>query len=146
MGNETLEDLQTFGRLDLELGVELNIDAKREAAAAVDIWLFDGIVEKLPGGYDEGELSPTIRRFENSKVFREIWCVLVGCSSIRIKRLSVQSHGNPRGAWSRSGRPSRELSCPTSIPRQSTVLPSSSGGNKRSAAAAAGDGRSSTRV
>jgi aarF domain-containing kinase len=75
------------------LGGELNIDAKPEAAAAVGMWLFDGTIEKLPGGYDKGELSPNLP-IRELKSFRKIWCVLVGCSSIWIKGLSVQSHGN----------------------------------------------------
>ena len=29
-----------------------------EAPAVVGLWLFDGSVETLPGGYDKGELSP----------------------------------------------------------------------------------------
>jgi len=44
------------GKLALELGVELKEDAQPEAAAALGIWLFDGTVKKLPGGY-EGEMS-----------------------------------------------------------------------------------------
>jgi aarF domain-containing kinase len=40
------------------LGVELNIDAKPEAGAAVGVWLFDGTVEKLRGSFDKGELIP----------------------------------------------------------------------------------------
>ena len=56
------DDLEKIGNLALELGVELNENAKDEAAAAIAMWLFDGNVETLPGGYDKGELS------ENSPV------------------------------------------------------------------------------
>jgi aarF domain-containing kinase len=43
----------------LNLNVELKEGAKPEAAgAAIAMWLFDGKVEKLPGGCDIGELSP----------------------------------------------------------------------------------------
>ena len=49
------EDLEKIGKLALELGVELNDDAKPEAAAAVGMWLFDGTIEQLPGGYDSGK-------------------------------------------------------------------------------------------
>ena len=52
------EDLETIGNLALELGVELREDAKPEGPAAVAMWLFDGSVKDLPGGYDYGELSP----------------------------------------------------------------------------------------
>jgi aarF domain-containing kinase len=80
------DDLEKIGNLALELGVELNENAKDEAAAAIAMWLFDGNVETLPGGYDKGELS------ENSPV-KEIKSfpqdlVLVGRSSILIKGLS----------------------------------------------------------
>lgn len=51
-------DADLVGKLSLELGVELNKNAPPEAAAAVGIWLFDGSVQELPGGYDMGELSP----------------------------------------------------------------------------------------
>jgi aarF domain-containing kinase len=55
------EDLAKIGNLALELGVEIKEDAQDEAAAAVAMWLFDGSVEVLPGGYDLGKfilLSP----------------------------------------------------------------------------------------
>ena len=51
-------DLEKIGKLALELGVELREDAKPEGPAAVAMWLFDGSVKELPGGYDYGELSP----------------------------------------------------------------------------------------
>lgn len=52
------DDLKKIGDLALELGVEFKPEAKEEAQAAVAMWLFDGSVENLPGGYDKGELSP----------------------------------------------------------------------------------------
>lgn len=85
-GDESPEDLKTVGRLALELGVELNDDAKDEAAAAVGMWLFDGSVTKLPGGYDMGELSPNSPVKELKSFPQDL--VLVGRSTILIKGLS----------------------------------------------------------
>lgn len=79
-------DQKLVGDLALELGVELNDSAKEEAAAAVGIWLFDGMVDKLPGGYDKGELSPNSPVRELKSFPQEL--VLVGRSSILIKGLS----------------------------------------------------------
>lgn len=79
-------DLEMIGNLALELGVELNDDAKEEAAAAVAMWLFDGSVETLPGGYDKGELSPNSPVKELKSFPQDL--VLVGRSSILIKGLS----------------------------------------------------------
>jgi hypothetical protein len=70
----------------LELGVELNEDAQDEAAAAVAMWLFDGSTEKLPGGYDLGELSPNSPVKELKSFPQDL--VLVGRSSILIKGIS----------------------------------------------------------
>jgi len=80
------EDLEKIGKLALELGVELNEDAKDEAAAAVAMWLFDGSVENLPGGYDKGELSPNSPLKELKSFPQDL--VLVGRSTILIKGLS----------------------------------------------------------
>ena len=80
------DDVDLVGKLALELGVELNADAKPEAAAAVGIWLFDGSVEELPGGYDKGELSPNSPVKELKSFPQDL--VLVGRSSILIKGLS----------------------------------------------------------
>jgi aarF domain-containing kinase len=85
-GDERPEDLAEVGRLALELGVELKDDAKDEAAAAVGMWLFDGSVTKLPGGYDTGELSPNSPVKELKSFPQDL--VLVGRSSILIKGLS----------------------------------------------------------
>jgi predicted unusual protein kinase regulating ubiquinone biosynthesis (AarF/ABC1/UbiB family) len=61
-------------------------DAKDEAAAAVGMWLFDGSTQKLPGGYDLGELSPNSPVKELKSFPQDL--VLVGRSSILIKGLS----------------------------------------------------------
>lgn len=79
-------DLETIGNLALELGVVLNDDAQDEAAAAVAMWLFDGSVETLPGGYEKGELSPNSPVKELKSFPQDL--VLVGRSSILIKGLS----------------------------------------------------------
>mmetsp|Transcript_18398 Transcript_18398/g.51073 ORF Transcript_18398/g.51073 Transcript_18398/m.51073 type:complete len:183 (-) Transcript_18398:361-909(-) len=86
VGDERPEDLDKIGKLALELGVELNDDAADEAAAAVAMWLFDGSIEKLPGGYDLGELSPNSPVKELQSFPQDL--VLVGRSSILIKGLS----------------------------------------------------------
>merc|ERR1712127_653668 len=80
------EDLDKIGTLALELGVELADDAPQEGPAAVAMWLFDGSVENLPGGYDKGELSPN-SPVKALKSFPQD-LVLVGRSSILIKGLA----------------------------------------------------------
>lgn len=85
-GDDRPEDLERIGNLALELGVVLNEDAKKEAAAAVGMWLFDGSTQKLPGGYDLGELSPNSPVKELKSFPQDL--VLVGRSSILIKGLS----------------------------------------------------------
>jgi predicted unusual protein kinase regulating ubiquinone biosynthesis (AarF/ABC1/UbiB family) len=86
VGDDRPEDLERIGNLALELGVELNADAKDEAAAAVAMWLFDGSTEVLPGGYDLGELSPNSPVKELKSFPQDL--VLVGRSSILIKGIS----------------------------------------------------------
>ena len=86
VGDDRPEDLERIGNLALQLGVELNEDAKEEAAAAVGMWLFDGSTEKLPGGYDLGELSPNSPVKELKSFPQDL--VLVGRASILIKGLS----------------------------------------------------------
>jgi hypothetical protein len=86
VGDDRPEDLEKIGNLALELGVELNEDAQDEAAAAVAMWLFDGSTEKLPGGYDLGELSPNSPVKELKSFPQDL--VLVGRSSILIKGIS----------------------------------------------------------
>jgi aarF domain-containing kinase len=80
------EDADLVGRLALELGVELKESAKPEAAAAIGIWLFDGTVDELPGGYDKGELDPNSPVKELKSFPQDL--VLVGRASILIKALS----------------------------------------------------------
>ncbi|KAG7368184.1 ABC1 family-domain containing protein [Nitzschia inconspicua] len=87
-GDERPEDLEKIGNLALELGVELNEDAKDEAPAAVAMWLFDGSTEVLPGGYDLGELSPNSPVKELKSFPQDL--VLVGRSSILIKGISAR--------------------------------------------------------
>jgi predicted unusual protein kinase regulating ubiquinone biosynthesis (AarF/ABC1/UbiB family) len=87
-GDDRPEDLKTIGNLALELGVELNDDAKEEAPAAVGMWLFDGTTEVLPGGYDLGELSPNSPVKELKSFPQDL--VLVGRSSILIKGISAR--------------------------------------------------------
>lgn len=86
ISDDNPDDLATIGDLALELGVEINEDAKDEAAAAVAMWLFDASVETLPGGYDKGELSPNSPVKELKSFPQDL--VLVGRSSILIKGLS----------------------------------------------------------
>jgi predicted unusual protein kinase regulating ubiquinone biosynthesis (AarF/ABC1/UbiB family) len=80
------DDMELVGKLSLELGVELNANAKPEAAAAIGIWLFDGTVTELPGGYDMGELSMNSPVRELKSFPQDL--VLVGRSTILIKGLS----------------------------------------------------------
>ncbi|GMI35727.1 hypothetical protein TeGR_g12357 [Tetraparma gracilis] len=80
------EDLKKIGDLALELGVELREDAKPEGPAAVAMWLFDGSVEELPGGYDKGELSPNSPVKELKSFPQDL--VLVGRSTVLLKGLS----------------------------------------------------------
>lgn len=80
------EDYDKIGKLALELGVEINPDAKKEAAPAIALWLFDGSATELPGGYDLGELSPNSPVQELSSFPQDL--VLVGRSTILIKGLS----------------------------------------------------------
>lgn len=54
----TPDELANISRLAIELGVRLRPGSPVEGPAAVAIWLFDGSVSKLPGGFDTGELSP----------------------------------------------------------------------------------------
>jgi len=79
-------DLEKIGNLALELGVELADDAPAEGPAAVAMWLFDGSVEQLPGGYEKGELSPN-SPVKALKSFPQD-LVLVGRSTILIKGIA----------------------------------------------------------
>jgi aarF domain-containing kinase len=86
LSDDNPADLERIGNLALELGVELADDAPPEGPAAVAMWLFDGSVDKLPGGYDKGELSPN-SPVKALKSFPQD-LVLVGRSTILIKGLS----------------------------------------------------------
>lgn len=86
VSDENPADLEKIGSLALELGVELADGAPAEGPAAVAMWLFDGSVENLPGGYDKGELSPN-SPVKALKSFPQD-LVLVGRSTILIKGLS----------------------------------------------------------
>ena len=52
------KQLDEISRLALELGVELVDGAPKVGPAATAMWLFDGSVEALPGGFDTSEISP----------------------------------------------------------------------------------------
>ncbi|GKY93891.1 hypothetical protein MPSEU_000356000 [Mayamaea pseudoterrestris] len=80
------EDADLVGKLALELGVELKETAKPDAAAAVGIWLFDGTVDEIPGGYDKGELDANSPVKELKSFPQDL--VLVGRATILIKALS----------------------------------------------------------
>ena len=78
--------LDEISRLALELGVELTDGAPREGPAATAIWLFDGSVTSLPGGFDTSELSPNspvkvLKSFPQDLTF-------VGRSTILIKGIA----------------------------------------------------------
>lgn len=79
-------DLKRIGDLAIELGVEFKPEAQVEAPPAVAMWLFDGTVDALPGGYEDGELSPNSPVKELKAFPQDL--VLVGRSTILIKGLS----------------------------------------------------------
>jgi len=82
------EDLKRIGDLAIELGVEIKEDAKEEAACATAIWLFDGSVQDLPGGYENKELSGNSPVNELKSFPQDL--VLVGRASVLIKGLSAR--------------------------------------------------------
>jgi len=81
-------DLAAVGRLALDLGVELKEGAPEEAAAAIAMWLFDGTVESLPGGYSANELSPD-SPLKEFKVFPQE-LVMVGRNTVLIKGVAAR--------------------------------------------------------
>ena len=85
-GDDDEEFSETITVLLSELGVELKDGAKPQAAAAVAMWLFDGSVEELPGGYDISELSDNSPVKEIQVMPQEL--VLVARSSVLIKALA----------------------------------------------------------
>jgi len=84
----TPDEEQIISKLATELGVTLQPNAPSVAGAAVAMWLFDGSVKKLPGGYDTGELSPNSPVRQLASFPQDL--VLVGRSSILIKGLSAR--------------------------------------------------------
>jgi predicted unusual protein kinase regulating ubiquinone biosynthesis (AarF/ABC1/UbiB family) len=84
--DDIIGDMQRVGDLALELGVTIKENALPEAPAAIGIWLFDGSVTELPGGYDLGELSPNSPVKEIQSFPQDL--VLVGRSSILIKGIA----------------------------------------------------------
>ena len=86
--DEDLEQLDQISRLALELGVRLREDAPREGPAATAIWLFDGSVETLPGGFDVSEISPN-SPVKVLKTFPQE-LTLVGRSTVLIKGIAAR--------------------------------------------------------
>ena len=78
--------LDEISRLALELGVRLREDAPREGPAATAIWLFDGSVTALPGGFDVSELSPNSPVKVLKSFPQEL--TLVGRSTVLIKGIA----------------------------------------------------------
>lgn len=94
-----------------DLGVEFKTDARPEAAVAFALWLFDGSVEQLPGGYDTNELSPNAP-IKDIAVFPQD-LVLVARSSILIKAFSKR-FGVPNWSLAKQWAPvAREVLCGT---------------------------------
>jgi len=118
-------DLEMIGNLALELGVEIAEGAPAEGPAAVAMWLFDGSVETLPGGYDKGELSPN-SPVKALKSFPQD-LVLVGRSSILIKGLSnrLEIPWSLSKEWAPIARRALEVNT-----KQSTVIAKDGKGNK----------------
>lgn len=87
-GEYSEQQLADISRLALELGVRLRDDAPPEGPAATAIWLFDGSVSELPGGFDTGELSPN----SPVKVLKSFPqdLVLVGRSTVLIKGIAAR--------------------------------------------------------
>jgi len=80
------DDLKKIGDAAKGLGIELKDGAPPEGSAAASMWLFDGKVKKLPGGFDSAELSPNSPVKVMKSFPRDL--VLLGRSSILVKALS----------------------------------------------------------
>ena len=80
--------LALISKLALELGVRLREDAPAEGPAATAMWLFDGAVETLPGGFDTGELSPNSPVKVLASFPQDL--VLVGRSTVLIKGIAAR--------------------------------------------------------
>ena len=78
--------LAEISRLALELGVRLKEDSPVEGPAATAIWLFDGSVDTLPGGFDTSELSPNSPVKVLKSFPQEL--TLVGRSTVLIKGIA----------------------------------------------------------
>jgi len=78
--------LDEISRLALELGVRLRDGSPREGPAATAIWLFDGSVDTLPGGFDTNELSPNSPVKVLQSFPQEL--TLVGRSTVLIKGIA----------------------------------------------------------
>ena len=82
------DELDRISALALELGVRLRPGSPKEGPAATAMWLFDGSVTELPGGFDVGELSPNspvkvLQSFPQDLVF-------VGRSTVLIKGIAAR--------------------------------------------------------
>ena len=86
--DEDVEQLDQISKLALELGVRLRDDAPREGPAATAIWLFDGSVETLPGGFDVSEISPNSPVKVLKSFPQEL--TLVGRSTVLIKGIAAR--------------------------------------------------------
>lgn len=69
-------------------GVRLQEDAPEEGPAATAMWLFDGSVKELPGGFDTGELSPNSPVSALKSFPQDL--VLVGRSTVLIKGIAAR--------------------------------------------------------
>jgi len=84
--DEDEAQLDEISRLALELGVRLRDGSPREGPAATAIWLFDGSVDTLPGGFDTNELSPNSPVKVLQSFPQEL--TLVGRSTVLIKGIA----------------------------------------------------------
>ena len=82
------DDLATISRLALELGVKLRPGSPKEGPAATAMWLFDGSVQALPGGFDTSEISPNSPVKVLKSFPQEL--TLVGRSTILIKGIAAR--------------------------------------------------------
>jgi len=76
-------ELEKISKLALELGVKLKPGTPAEGPAATAMWLFDGSVKQLPGGFDLGELSANSPVAVLESFPQDL--VLVGRSTVLIK-------------------------------------------------------------
>lgn len=81
-------NVSSLTKLALELGVRLRAEAAPEGPAATAMWLFDGSVKELPGGYSSNELSSDSPVKELASFPQEL--VLVGRNTIIIKGIAAR--------------------------------------------------------